>query len=270
VRRPFVQSPWLGWAVAAWTLVGANLLLMVVVLSVAAFPSFRTKDPSYVDGLWGLGFVVVALSSALQADEVGARTGLLVTLTVLWGVRLSAYLLWRWRRQGPDPRYRRMLGADPSPVRIWLRVFVAQAGVLTVVALPVQLGQLEAAPLSVLSWVGVAVAVTGIAIEGVADAQLTWFKRDPANHGRVMDRGLWGWSRHPNYFGEALTWWGIGLVAVHDAVTAVGLLGPLVITGFLLTRSGIGPLEAQLRSTKPGYEDYVARTSAFVPWPPAR
>jgi len=116
--------------------------------------------------------------------------------------------------------------------------------------------------------VGAAVALAGITTEAVADRQLSRFKADPANHGAVMDRGLWGWSRHPNYFGEAVTWWGIGLLAWHNGVTALGLLGPALITYFLLTRSGIGPLEKQLGRTKPQYADYVARTSAFLPRPP--
>ena len=250
------------------SLLGTNLLVMVVVLSVAALPSFRTKDASYIDGLWGLGFVVVAVSTLLQTDGEPARQALLVGLTALWGVRLSAYLLRRWLRHGADQRYRTMLGQQPSNASIWLRVFVLQAVILTVVSLPVQLGQVDDGGLTALTWVGVAVALAGIGIEATADWQLARFKADRANRGQVMDRGLWGWSRHPNYFGEAVTWWGIGLVAWHDGLTALGLLGPAVITWFLLTRSGIGPLEKQLRETKPRYADYVARTSAFFPRPP--
>lgn len=248
-----------------WALLGTNLAVVVAALSLAAVPSLRTKDPSYVDGIWGLGFVVVALSTLLQADGDPARQALLVGLTALWGVRLSAYLLRRWRRAGPDQRYRAMLGPDPSPAALWLRVFVLQAVVLTVIALPVQLGQVYDGPLTLLNLVGAVVALVGIGFEATADAQLARFKADPASTGKVMDRGLWGWSRHPNYFGEAVTWWGIGLLAAHNGVTVLGLLGPAVLTFFLLTRSGVGPLERQLTQTKPQYADYVARTSAFVP-----
>lgn len=251
-----------------WAVLGTNLAVMVVVLSLAAVPSFRTKDPSYIDGIWGLGFVVIALSTLVQADGEPARQALLVGLTTLWGVRLSAYLLRRWRRHGPDQRYQTLFGADASNARLWLRVFMTQAVVLTVVALPVQLGQLDDGALTLLNVVGAVVALAGIGIEATADAQLSRFKADPAHRGAVMDRGLWGWSRHPNYFGEAVTWWGIGLVAVHNGVTVLGLLGPALITYFLLTKSGIGPLESQMRRTKPQYADYVARTSAFLPRPP--
>jgi steroid 5-alpha reductase family enzyme len=250
--------------VDGWTLVGTNLLLLLGVLSAAAVPSFRTKDPSYVDGLWGLGFVVVAASSWLQTDGDAGRRGLLVGLTVVWGVRLSTYLLRRWRRNGPDPRYQRLLGDQPANATLWLKVFVVQAFILTIVALPVQLGQLGAGGLSVLNAVGAVLAVVGIAVESVADSQLRRFKAS-ANAGQVMDRGLWRLSRHPNYFGEAVTWWGIGLVAVHDAESLPALLGPLLITAFLLRWSGVGPLERQLKKTKPQYDDYIRRTSAFVP-----
>jgi steroid 5-alpha reductase family enzyme len=253
-----------------WSLLALDLVVVVVLLALAAVPSFHSKDPSYVDGLWGLAFVVIAVAAALQTDGDTTRRALLVGLTVLWGVRLSAYLFRRWARTGPDPRYRRMLGRSPSPARILSKVFLLQGVLAVVVALPVQLGQVYDGPLTTLNRAGVVIAATGIALESLADLQLARFKADPANHGRVMDRGLWSWSRHPNYFGEALTWWGIGLLALHNGVTALGLLGPLVITLLLLTRSGIGPLEAQLRSTKAGYEDYLARTSAFVPRPPRR
>ncbi len=252
----------------AWTLVGTNLAVMVGLLSIAALPSFRTKDPSYVDGLWGLGFVVVAGSSWLQTEGDATRRALLVGLTTLWGVRLAAYLFWRWRKQGPDPRYPKLYGENAPNSRLWLRVFVTQAVILTLVALPVQLGQLYDGSLTPLNVIGVVLALAGIATETAADGQLTRFKADEANHGTVMDRGLWAWSRHPNYFGEALTWWGIGLLAWHNGVTTLGLLGPALITYFLLTKSGIGPLERQLTQTKPQYADYAARTSSFLPRPP--
>jgi steroid 5-alpha reductase family enzyme len=256
--------------VSAWTLLGTDLALMVCVMSVASVFSFRSKDPSYIDALWGYGFVVVAVAAALQTDGDRGRKALLVGLTAAWGLRLGTYLLWRWRKNGPDPRYPKLYGANPSNTKIWLRIFCFQAVLLSIISVPVQLGQLDEGRLTPLNWVGAALAVAGILFETVADAQLTAFRRDPANHGKVMDRGLWGWSRHPNYFGESLTWWGIGLVAWHDGLTTVGLLGPAVITYFLLTKSGIGPLESQLKKTKPQYVDYIARTSAFIPRPPRK
>lgn len=253
-----------------WELLGTELAVVLVAMSLAALPSFRSRDASYVDGVWGLGFVVVAVTAFLLTDGEPARKALLLALTALWGVRLSTYLFRRWLRQGPDARYQNMLGERPSPISLWLRVFVLQGVVLLLVSLPVQLGQLEDGDLTALNVLGVVIAGAGIAFEALADLQLSRFKAEPSSSGKVMDRGLWSWSRHPNYFGEAVTWWGIALVAWHDGVSALGLVGPLVVTVFLLTRSGIGPLEAQLRRTKPQYADYVTRTSAFVPRPPRR
>jgi steroid 5-alpha reductase family enzyme len=252
-----------------WRLIGTNLAVVLVVMSAVAVPSFRTKDPSYVDAFWGVGFLVVAVSSLLQTDGDGARSGVLVVVTALWGLRLGGYLLLRWRRNGPDPRYQKMLGADAPAVRIWGRVFVVQAVVLTVVSLPVQLGQVYDRPVGLQWWnvLGLVVAVLGIAFEATADRQLKRFKAAPGSEGQVMDRGLWAYSRHPNYFGEACTWWGLFLVAVVNVPTAFAAIGPLLITAFLLKWSGVGPLESQLRSSKPKYVDYIAATSGFVPLP---
>ena len=252
-----------------WSLFGVNLLVMVVVMTAIAIPSFRTKDPSYIDAMWGAGFVVLALSSYVQTDGDPARKAVLLGLCAVWGVRLSTYLFLRWRRHGPDPRYQRLLGPNPRNVVIWARVFLLQAVLLTVVALPVQLGQVYDQPEGLQWWnaAGAVLAVFGIAFESLADRQLQRFKADPANAGQVMDRGLWHNTRHPNYFGEACTWWGLGLVAVVNAPTAFALLGPLAITFLLLKVSGVGLLEAQLTRTKPAYVDYVASTSVLVPLP---
>ena len=252
-----------------WSLLGTNLIVMVLVMTAISVPSFRTKDPSYIDAVWGAGFVVLAISSYVQTDGDAARKNVLLGLCALWGVRLSTYLLLRWRRQGPDARYQKMLGEDPPAAKIWARVFLLQAVILTVVALPVQLGMVYDRPegLQWWNWAGAALALFGIVFESTADLQLKRFKDDAANHGQVMDRGLWHYSRHPNYFGEACTWWGLGLVAFVNAPTALALLGPLLINVFLLKFSGVGPLESQLRRTKPKYVDYIASTSGFVPLP---
>jgi steroid 5-alpha reductase family enzyme len=252
-----------------WTLLGTNLAVLLTVMTLVAIPSFRTKDPSYIDAIWGSGFVVVAASSFLQTDGDTVRKGVLLGLCGLWGVRLSTYLFLRWRRQGPDARYQKMLGDNPTALKIWVRVFLLQAVILAVVSLPVQLGQVYALPVGLQWWnaVGAGLAAFGIVFESIADRQLKRFKDEQSHHGEVMDRGLWAYTRHPNYFGEACTWWGLGLVAVVNAPTAFALLGPLLITVFLLKFSGVGPLESQLRTTKPKYVDYVASTSGFVPRP---
>jgi steroid 5-alpha reductase family enzyme len=259
-----------------WTMFGINLAVMLVVMTLIAIPSFTTRDPSYIDAFWGIGFVIIATSSFVQgkADGFGdsARQGVLLGLCAFWGLRLGSYLLWRWRKNGPDPRYQQILATRKSgseKVFIWRRVFIVQAFVLTTVALPVQLGMIYDRPVGLTwwNWVGAGIALFGILFESTADFQLARFKADPASHGHVMDKGLWHNTRHPNYFGEACTWWGLGLVAWCNAVTVLALLGPLVITFFLLKVSGVGLLESSMKKSKPKYVDYIASTSAFVPLP---
>ena len=134
-----------------------------------------------------------------------------------------------------------------------------------------QLGQAATSPdLGVLAWIGAAVWAVGLAFEAIGDWQLARFKKDPANAGQVMDRGLWRYTRHPNYFGDACVWWGIALVAAETGLGRWGLLGAAVMTVLLLRVSGVALLEKSLSKRKPGYAEYVARTSAFVPLPPKR
>lgn len=252
-------------------MLGINLALLVVVMSLLTLPSLRTKDPSYVDAFWGIGFVLVAFSTLLVTDGDPLRTGLVVGLTSLWGLRLGGYLLWRWRRSGPDPRYQRMLarntGSDAS--FLWKKVFLLQAVLLWVVSLPVQLGQVYDQPegLSALNVAGALIAVFGIIYESTADAQLVAFRADPARRGEVLNTGLWRNTRHPNYFGEACVWWGLLLLTVVNVPTALGVVGPLAITVLLLRWSGVGPLESQLKRSKPRYVEYITSTSGFVPMP---
>ena len=256
-----------------WTLFGVNLAVMIVAMTLISIPSFKTRDPSYIDAFWGIGFVIIAASTYVQAaGDFGdaTRKALLLGLCALWGLRLGGYLLWRWRKNGPDPRYQAILKSRTSgseKLFIWRRVFLTQAVLLTLVALPVQLGQVYDDDLLWFNWVGAGLALFGIGFESVADFQLAAFKGDPANKGVVMDKGLWHNTRHPNYFGETCTWWGLGLLAVSNGVTVLALLGPVFITFLLLKVSGVGLLEKGLHKTKPQYADYVATTSAFVPLP---
>jgi steroid 5-alpha reductase family enzyme len=249
-----------------WTLLGMNLAILLVVMSLLALPSLRTRDPSYVDAFWGVGFVLVAVTTLLQTDGDPTRVALLIGLTALWGTRLGGYLFWRWRRNGPDPRYQRMLaGHTNHRLFLWKNVFLLQAVLLLVMSLPVQLGQVYDGEMTPGNWVGAIIALLGILFESTADLQLARFKRSAENAGQVMDRGLWRHSRHPNYFGEAVTWWGLGILAVSNGPTMAALLGPLVLTFFLLRVSGVTMLERSLTRTKPQYADYIRSTSAFLP-----
>ncbi|HVV36934.1 MAG TPA: DUF1295 domain-containing protein [Acidimicrobiales bacterium] len=225
----------------------------------------RINDPSFIDVCWGAGFVVVALVSY----ALSPHRPLLALVVAVWGLRLAGYLFWRWRRQGPDARYVAMLKRAPNPSSYMLtHIFLLQATLLLIVSLPLQLGQLRHEPFTVGNTVGLFIALAGIIFESTGDAQLTRFKADPANTGHVMDRGLWRYTRHPNYFGDFCVWWGLFILSVGNLVSVIGVIGPLVMSVLLMRYSGVGPLEKQLHRSKPQYADYVRRTSAFFPRPP--
>jgi steroid 5-alpha reductase family enzyme len=231
------------------------------------------RDASIVDIAWGFGFVVVAWVVRFQGDTNTARQWLLVILASVWGLRLTAYLWWRNRGQPEDYRYQAMRRhhGPRFPIVSLGTVFALQGLMMWIVSLPVQLGQVSNTPdLGVLAALGFVVWAVGMFFETVGDIQLARFKADPANAGLVMNRGLWRYTRHPNYFGDACVWWGLGLIAAETGVGAWGLIGSLLMTVLLVRVSGAALLERSLRKRKPGYEDYVARTSSFIPRPPRR
>ncbi|MGA1361879.1 MAG: DUF1295 domain-containing protein [Ilumatobacteraceae bacterium] len=251
----------------------ASALAIVTVMLTTWVISVMIKNASIVDIVWGLGFVVVAWTVRLTVDGDPARQNLLTLLVTLWGLRLALYLGRRNIGHGEDFRYvlmRRKHGARFPFVSLYT-VFAFQGALMWVVSLPVQLGQADdGVSVGPLAVIGVLLWMVGFLFETVGDAQLARFKKDPANAGKVMDRGLWSLTRHPNYFGDAVQWWGIGIVAAEAGTAAVGLIGPVVMT-FLLTRvSGVPMLEHSMAKRRPGYEDYVRRTSAFLPRPPRK
>lgn len=241
-----------------------NAALIVALALVLWLLARRSGDPSFIDFCWGLGFVVIGWVSYAAADARSGRSLLLAVLTSVWGLRLGGYLFRRWRQQGPDPRYKSLRN------RMLTHVFLLQAVVMLVVSLPLQFGAAYAdrAGSLVLHGLGVAIVVVGLFFEWTGDYQLARFKADPSNKGQVMDRGLWRLTRHPNYFGDFCVWWGLFLLSTSGPITFVAVIGPLVMSTMLMRVSGVGPLEKQLHKTKPKYQDYVAKTSAFFPRPP--
>ena len=235
--------------------------------------SLPLRNASIVDIAWGLGFVVVAWTVRLQGDTDTGRQWLLVALVTVWGVRLAGYLFWRNHGRPEDYRYRAMRKrwGDRFPIVSLATVFVLQGVLMWIVSLPVQLGQVPDEPdVGVLGAIGVVMWAIGLTFESVGDLQLARFKSNPANEGRVLDTGLWRYTRHPNYFGDCCVWWGIALVAAESGTGAWGIVGALVMTVLLLRVSGVALLERSLKKRKPDYAAYVARTSAFVPLPPRR
>ena len=260
----------------------AHLLIVNAVLSAALFIflwlfNLRLKDPSFIDSWWGLGMVVLVWTSLFSTGQGGRHAIALTILCSIWGLRLGLYLLWRWRSQGPDRRYVTMMTLAKSE-RGWsyataslLLVFALQMPLQFIVALPVQLGQLGGdAPFGPLALAGIALAALGILFESLGDFQLIRFKADPSNAGKVLQSGLWRYTRHPNYFGDACTWWGLYLIAADHGMGVWSLPGPVLLT-FLLTRwSGVPTVEGRMRRKRPEYESYVERTSGFIPWFPRK
>jgi steroid 5-alpha reductase family enzyme len=201
-----------------WTLVSVAVVLAIT-FAVARAQGRHTV----VDVAWGLGFAVVAVVGYLAGDGDPGRRLLAAALTVVWGVRLGAHIAWRSRGGEEDPRYEALLRRAPGNRDAYAirKIYLVQGPVLWFVSLPVQVAMLEKGPLGVLAWVGAALWLVGFAFETVGDWQLSRFREDPANQGQVMDRGLWRYTRHPNYFGDACVWWGLFLIACDHWIGAL-------------------------------------------------
>lgn len=245
----------------AWVLVPLTGLWLV---------SVARRDASVIDVFWGPGFAVLLGFCYVQAPAPGLRGGLLLGAVVLWAVRLGLHLGVRWWQKGEeDHRYAAMRESNPGtfPVRSLFTVFWFQGLLIWLLGWPLVDTLFGEGPPGITAWVGVAVFLVGLLFEAVADAQLARFKADPANRGQVLDTGLWRYSRHPNYFGEAFLWWGLGLIAV-DAGVWLGLATSAAVTALVFRISGVPLLEPHLENTRPGYAEYARRTSAFIPWFP--
>jgi steroid 5-alpha reductase family enzyme len=249
----------------------SGLAVVLCALTLLWLVSLWLRDASIVDPFWGPGFVLAALTYYLSESSRSERGALVLALVVAWALRLGVHLLRRNRREGEDPRYRAMRerhGARWAWVSL-VRVFWLQGAILWIVSLPLFAAVRSTRPLGTLDLAGAAVFLVGLALETIADLQLARFRADPSSRGTVLDRGLWRYSRHPNYFGDALVWWGLWLVAAAGGGWWT-VFSPVAMTYLLLRVSGVPLLEAGLRASRPGYAEYARRTSAFVPWPPKK
>lgn len=256
-------------------IVGANAAVVLAMMLVLWLVSIRRRDVSIVDPWWSIGFLLVSLRTFFDGGAVGrvapGKT-LLLVLVATWALRLWLHLLLRARGKPEDPRYQAFRERF-GPERYWwvslFQVFLLQGSLLLVISLPLQVA--FASPgegaLAWNHWVGAVLVVVGFLFEAVADWQLQRFRNDPSRRGTVLDSGLWSYSRHPNYFGETVLWWGFWVCSLDAELGVWTVPSPALMTLLLLRVSGVTLLEAQLKQQKPGYRAYVDSTSAFVPWP---
>jgi steroid 5-alpha reductase family enzyme len=254
------------------SVVGAAACAVYLAMGGLFLLSLRLRDNSIADVAYGPMFAIGGWAAALAHGSGHPRQLLLIGMVTAWGLRLAAHIWVRNRGRGEDPRYRawrERWGRWLVP-RSFLQIYVLQGTIVLVILAPVLLAVRQpGGPLGLLDAAGVLVWAAGFVFEAVGDAQLLRFVRDPSKRGRVLDTGLWRYTRHPNYFGEAFLWWGPFLVALSAPGGVWALVSPLTIGALLLFVSGIPMLEAKM-SSSPEFRAYQARTSAFVPWFPRR
>ena len=254
-------------------LISLSAAILAVVLAMMAtlwLVSIVRRDASLIDPVWGGGFVLIAILSYRSSSPGNSRAMLLTLLTTIWGLRLAGFLVWRNWGQGEDRRYTAM--RDKHGKRFGLMslvtVFLLQGLLMWFISWPVQFAQvLPATPLGWLDGLGVALWLVGMYFETVGDLQLARFRADAADAAGVLDRGLWRYTRHPNYFGDFCVWWGLYLVAASGGAWWTAL-SPLLMSFLLLRVSGVRLLESTIAERRPAYADYMRRTSAFFPRPP--
>lgn len=250
---------------------GACTLGVVVVHSVTFAIGRKIGRYNVVDVAWGIGFVVVAAVAAVVGRGDPTRRWLLLALVSIWGLRLSWHIHRMTAGQGEDRRYANLL-RGASLGQVVRKVFLLQGFLTLFISFPLQLSAVTGptpTPLLAVTALGVAVWLLGFTFEALGDRQLREFKSDPAHRGVIMDRGLWSWTRHPNYFGDACVWWGLWLVTVNGWVPLATAVSPLVMTYFLVDVSGARLTEKYMKG-RPGFAEYQKRTAYFVPRPPRK
>jgi steroid 5-alpha reductase family enzyme len=261
----------------SWGPLAVNLVVTALAVGVLMLATFlyamATKVHAIMDTMWPLGFVLIAAVSFGLSSGSGSfgRRVLVLLLVAVWGLRLGGHIFSRNRGQGEDKRYASLLRRNRgSLAKFVLRyIYWAQGRVMWFVSLPLQVAMYSHAGLSVVDWLGFLVWAVGFGFETVGDWQLRRFKADPAHFGQVLDSGLWRYTRHPNYFGDAVVWFGLWLLACSHWLGILTVVAPIYMTNMLVRHTGKKLLEKHMaRSKGAAYADYVRRTSGFIPWPP--
>lgn len=244
---------------------------VLALMLVAFWVGVRRSRHDGVDVVWGLGFVLIAVVTSVLADGPVWRRVLVTALVAVWGLRLAWHIHRRNRGKTEDRRYVALLARAPGNPNLYAlySVYLLQGAVMWVVSLPVQVAQYGDGTWVVVPF-GVALWLVGFAFETIGDAQLARFTADSSNWRNVLETGLWRYTRHPNYFGDACVWWGFFVLSCHEWVGLVTVVGPAAITYLLARGTGKPLLEKSIRARRPGYAEYVERTSGFFPRPPKK
>ena len=233
--------------------------------------SLVRNDVSIVDSLWSLMFLLAAGAYALLIEQPGPRTGWLIILVAVWAFRLSIYITWRNHGEPEDYRYQAIRRRNQPGFRfksLYL-VFVLQAALAWLISLPLMAAISGQSTPGLLDYIGIALWTVGVLFEAIGDWQLSRFRRNPENRGKVMDTGLWRYTRHPNYFGNFTLWWGFYFIAC-SAGGVLTVLSPILMSVLLLRVSGVALLEKSIGERRPAYADYIRSTNAFFPGPRKR
>ncbi len=250
------------------------LLVIILLMSLLWITSVILKNVSIVDLFWGFGFVLTSIFYSLVTKGNQSRKVILVTLVAIWGIRLSSYLIWRNHGKGEDFRYREFR-RNYGEERYWwisfFQVFLLQGMLMWLISAPLLGAQYygQNRDMNLLDYIGIAFWLTGLIFEAGGDYQLAAFKANPLNKGKVLDKGFWHYTRHPNYFGDSMVWWGYGLICLA-AGRIWPVFGSVLMTALIIKVSGVALLEKSLKEQKPEYQEYIKNTSAFIPWFPKR
>jgi steroid 5-alpha reductase family enzyme len=260
--------------ILAWLQAGALpwLLASVLVFTVVWLVSLPLRDASIIDAVWGPAqALLVWFSLWWTGTDAGVGGWWVIAAITLWALRLGIYIGVRAHGKPEDYRYAQWRKDYGSAFwwKSWLNIFLLQAVLAWMVVSHAYVAVANGPiPVTLWLWIGLAVWLFGFLFEAIGDWQLSRFKADPDNKGKVMDQGLWGWTRHPNYFGEAVLWWGI-FIAIAPGISPWLAIGPLLMTWLVMKVSGVTMLEEGLKERRSGYADYQARVPAFFPKPPA-
>ena len=239
-----------------------------LVVTLLWFSTLKIRRADFIDIYWGPSFFFSALLIFFLNNNFTLASYIILILVGIWGMRLGLYLFFRNIKKDEDKRYIKIRDSIGN-IGLYFITYMIQVILIGLVSLPIQILiiQNEAIDLNFISLIGVIVTFTGIIIESIADLQMSKFKAIRNNKGRLMDKGLWQFSRHPNYFGDSLFWWGIFIFSYSYTSNLLIVISPIIMTYFLMRVSGVTLLERQLRYKKEGYEEYINNTSSFILMP---